>query len=280
MSDTVPRRSSVVSLTARISASSAWSSSTGSAIDRSGSVSSASSSRRHRVSTPRTPASSNRSVANSTDPVSPAGRPASSVVSARLMARSTRAVAVESGAAVMFTPGNSALVTGRFCSANVTWNTGWCAMDRTGLSTSTSCSKGTSWCSNASTARARTWPTSSRNDGSPEVSVRSTRVLTKKPTSSRSASSVRPAIGAPRTMSVPAPRRVSRAAMLACNTMNTVAPDSRASVASPWCSVASRANDSVAPWCVAVAGRGRSVGSSSTAGAPASRSTQYRTCSE
>ena len=44
------------------------------------------------------------------------------------------------------------------------------------------------------------------------VSVRSTRVLTKKPTRSSSALSVRPAIGLPIGMSVPAPSRVSRAA--------------------------------------------------------------------
>ena len=42
--------------------------------------------------------------------------------------------------------------------------------------------------------------------------MRSTRVLTKKPTRSSSALSVRPAIGLPIGMSVPAPSRVSSAA--------------------------------------------------------------------
>ena len=45
----------------------------------------------------------------------------------------------------------------------------------------------------------------------PEVSVRSTSVLTKNPTRSSSAASVRPAIGLPIAMSVPAPSRVSSA---------------------------------------------------------------------
>ena len=48
--------------------------------------------------------------------------------------------------------------------------------------------------------------------GLPEVSVRSTSVLTKKPISSSSAPSVRPAIGLPIGMSWPAPSRVSSAA--------------------------------------------------------------------
>ena len=48
--------------------------------------------------------------------------------------------------------------------------------------------------------------------GSPDVSVRSTSVLTKNPTRSSSALSVRPAIGLPIAMSLPAPSRVSSAA--------------------------------------------------------------------
>ena len=42
--------------------------------------------------------------------------------------------------------------------------------------------------------------------GLPEVSVRSTSVLTKNPTSSSSALSVRPAIGLPSAISVPGPK--------------------------------------------------------------------------
>ena len=53
--------------------------------------------------------------------------------------------------------------------------------------------------------------------------MRSTSVLTKKPTRSSSALSVRPAIGLPIGMSVPAPSRVSSAASAACSTMNRLA---------------------------------------------------------
>ena len=60
------------------------------------------------------------------------------------------------------------------------------------------------------------------------MSVRSTSVLTKKPMRSSSALSVRPAIGLPIGMSVPAPSRVSSAASPACSTMNRLAWPSRA----------------------------------------------------
>ena len=78
-------------------------------------------------------------------------------------------------------------------------------------------------------APSRTRASSSVNVGSPDTSVRSTSVLTKNPTRSSSASSVRPAIGEPIGMSVPAPSRDSSTASAACNTMNTVTPCSRAS---------------------------------------------------
>ena len=65
--------------------------------------------------------------------------------------------------------------------------------------------------------------------------MRSTRVLTKKPTRSSSALSVRPAIGLPIGMSVPAPSRVSRAASAACSTMNRLAWLSRASASRARC---------------------------------------------
>src|SRR5712691_9909775 len=60
---------------------------------------------------------------------------------------------------------------------------------------------------------------SARRLGSPEVSVRNTSVFTKKPTRSSSALSVRPAIGLPIGMSVPAPSRLSSAAKPACITI-------------------------------------------------------------
>lgn len=95
-------------------------------------------------------------------------------------------------------------------------------MERFGLSTSTSFSKGSSWCEYAARSTSFTRRSSSRKLGSPEVSVRSTSVLTKNPTRSSRASSVRPATAEPMGMSVPAPSRVSRPESAACTTMNKV----------------------------------------------------------
>ena len=80
-------------------------------------------------------------------------------------------------------------------------------------------------------AEVRTRPTRSRKLGWPDVSVRSTSVLMKKPTRSSNAVSVRPAIGLPIGMSVPAPSRASgsNAARPACSTMNRLACASPAS---------------------------------------------------
>ncbi len=112
-------------------------------------------------------------------------------------------------------PGSSKSPPGAFCTTSPVWNSGWWDSDRDGFSTSTRCSNGTSWCAYADSAVSRTRPNSSTKLGSPLVSVRSTRVLMKKPTSSSRASSVRPAIGEPIAMSVPAPSRVYSAASAA-----------------------------------------------------------------
>ena len=109
------------------------------------------------------------------------------------------------------------------------------------------------------------------------MSVRSTSVLTKKPTRSSSALSVRPAIGLPIGMSVPAPSRVSSAASPACSTMNRLAPLSRASASRPRCRSApmlqrhtGRRDSSTPP-----AAAGRSAARSDPAG-PASASRPER----
>ena len=115
--------------------------------------------------------------------------------------------------------------------------------------------------------RLRTRPSSSPKPGLPDVSVRSTSVLTKNPTRSSSAASLRPAIGLPIAMSVPAPSRVSSAASPACSTMNRLAPAARASAASPRCSSASmRKRAHCPPRWLDTAGRGRSAGSSICSG--------------
>src|SRR6267378_4078611 len=71
---------------------------------------------------------------------------------------------------------------------------------------------------------ARTRPTRSKKLGFPDVSVRSTSVFTKNPIRSSSALSVRPAIGLPIAMSLPAPSRLNSAASPACSTMKRLAP--------------------------------------------------------
>ena len=62
------------------------------------------------------------------------------------------------------------------------------------------------------------------SSGLPDVSVRSTRVLTKKPTRSSSALSVRPGDRAADRDVVAGPQPLSRAARPACSTMNRLAP--------------------------------------------------------
>ena len=84
--------------------------------------------------------------------------------------------------------------------------------------------------------------------GSPPVSLRSTSVLTKNPTRSSSASSVRPAIGVPIGTSVPAPTLVSSADRAAMKTMNGVALWVRASSASRAWVAAPSSNSTAAPW--------------------------------
>lgn len=102
-------------------------------------------------------------------------------------------------------PGSVNRSTGLFCRKNATWNRGCPDAERSGFRRSTTWWNGRSWCSYAAMPVSRACATRSTNRGSPEVSVRITRVLTKNPTSSSSASSVRPAMPVPIAMSVPAP---------------------------------------------------------------------------
>ncbi|AWT45246.1 hypothetical protein DMT42_25150 [Streptomyces actuosus] len=154
------------------------------------------------------------------------------------------------------------------------WNRGWRAIARGGLSTSTSRSKGTSWCSYAARSASRTRVSSSRKVGVPDRSARSTRVFTKNPTRSSRASSVRPAIGVPIGTSVLPLSLDRRAARAAWTTMNRLARFSRASSTRRACTSAGTARGSVSPRWVAVAGRGRSVGRPSSSGRPARVSRQ------
>ncbi|BDU02570.1 hypothetical protein IFM12276_55980 [Nocardia sputorum] len=73
-------------------------------------------------------------------------------------------------------------------------------------------------------------------------------------------------------------RRASKTAKAVCTTMNSVAPCARASSANPACVAASTVTGTRAPASEATAGRGRSVGNSSTSGNPASSARQNAIC--
>ena len=82
-----------------------------------------------------------------------------------------------------------------------TWKSGCRLRLRSMRSSSTSRSKGTSWCANAPTVPARTRRTTSRKAGSPERSVRRASVLTNSPTIPSVSGRPRPATGEPTTTS-------------------------------------------------------------------------------
>ncbi len=180
-----------------------------------------------------------------------------------------------SGSGADSSPGRPSSPSSWFCSTNRVWNSGWRPSARAGLTSSTSRSNGTSCWAKASSCASRTRPRSSAKDGSPDVSVRSTRVLTKKPTRSFRASSERPATPVPSGMSVPAPRRVNSAARPAWRTANRVDRWRRASSASAVCSSGSRVNGTASAAPVGTGGRGRSTGSSSSSGRPARTPLQW-----
>jgi hypothetical protein len=159
-----------------------------------------------------------------------------------------------------------------FWRMNITWKSGAWLRLRSGCSSATSRSNGTSWCSYAPSVPSRTRPSSSRKVGSPERSVRSTSVLAKKPISSSTSRRVRPAMGLPTTTSSLPLYFDSSSWKAESSTMYSVAPSPRPSAWRRSSSARGRSNLSRAPRCDCTGGRGRSVGSSSSAGAPASRS--------
>ncbi|OQM80776.1 hypothetical protein B0E55_02914 [Rhodococcus sp. 66b] len=97
----------------------------------------------NRAANSRTVDSSNRSVAYVNVADSPSDT--SLIVSCRSNLATVSSIA--NSAAVR--PGRANEFCPRFWNANATWNSGWCALDRTGSSTSTSRSKGRSECANA-----------------------------------------------------------------------------------------------------------------------------------
>ncbi len=258
----------------RVFCRSAWVSRTALPMGCAGSLSACSSSRFQRSKSASIVERSNRSVAYSTTVSIPAGAPAASCRSVSDSSMSNRAVPGSASVVLTCSPGSVKSAWSVFWRTSATWKSGWWEVERFGFSNSTRCSKGTSWCAYAARLDSRTRPSNSSNPGSPDVSVRSTNVFTNKPTRSSSASSVRPATPLPNAISVPAPKRVSKAAIPACNTMNTVEPVSRASSAMRRCSAPSISNVTVSPAYEATAGRGRSVGKVTCSGRSASLSRQ------
>ena len=113
----------------------------------------------------------------------------------------------------------------------------------------------------------------------PERSVRSTSVLTKKPIRSSSAASVRPAIGLPIAMSVPAPSRLSKPRQRRLQHHEQArARIARASAASAPCSAAGMTSGTWPPRWLDIAGRGRSAGNSIWSGKSASADFQNASC--
>ncbi len=102
-----------------------------------------------------------------------------------------------------------------------------------------------------------------------------TSVLTKKPISPSVSSRVRPAIGVPTDTSSSPDQRDSRSCQAASSVMNSVAPSRRASARSARDVSAESARPTLCARAPCTLGRGRSVGSSSSGGAPARRSRHH-----
>ena len=89
---------------------------------------------------------SNRSVAYSSTPVDPAGVPSAPRCSPRLERQVELGAArwrpAQRSASARAAPSSAGAL---FCSASITWNSGWRDSERAGLSTSTSRSNGRSW---------------------------------------------------------------------------------------------------------------------------------------
>ena len=151
---------------------------------------------------------------------------------------------------------------------------------RSAASSSTSCSKGRSWCAYAPSAASRTRPSSSRKVGSPPRSPRSTSVLTKKPISP---SGLQPAPARDRAphhhvvlSGVAAQQRLPRRQQRH-EQRRPLAPRERprASATSSGGQATRRGSPRARS---APPARGRSVGSSSSGGAPARRSASRPSC--
>jgi hypothetical protein len=217
-------------------------------------------------------AASNRSVAYSSVPASP---PAPSHA---WSSRSSWAVSVSKLTRSTPSPAKRSPSAGALSRTNITCERGWRDGSRSGCSSSTRRSKGRSWCSCASSMVRRTRPSSSRKVGSPERSVRRRSVLTKQPMSPAVSGRSRWAAPELTTTSCSPEQRESSTLNADRSTRCSVAFSRAASDLSASPSSRGSSKRSRAPRKLRAAGRGRSAGSSSTAGAPASRSRQKASC--
>ena len=158
---------------------------------------------------------------------------------------------------------------GRSGRENRTSNSGLRDGSRSGCSSSTSFSNGTSWCVKPPRAASRTRPRSSRKEGLPARSMRSGEDVHEEPDQIFGLDAV--AVGhrhADHQIVLTRPARQERLERRE-ETMNEVAPSRRARASTAMGSPAGRSPGMCAPARSTSAGRGRSVGRSSCAGAPA-----------
>ncbi|PBI82809.1 hypothetical protein BKP42_68440 [Rhodococcus erythropolis] len=178
----------------------------------------------------------------------------------------------------MCIPSNSSSVNAMFCRVKLTWKSGEYDCERTGSSTSTKRSNGRSALANAWRSNSRTDSSNSAKRAPGDTTERSARVLTNMPTRSSSARSPRPATGVPTTTSYSPVKRESTTARAACNTMNGVAPCSRATFSNCAFTSGLRWAENMAPRPEASAGRGRSSGRSITDGSASRALRQKSNC--
>jgi len=170
---------------------------------------------------------SKRSVLYSILPSSPA------IVSVRSTVNSSFEVPVASGTVRSERPGNAKAPAGAFCTASITCASGGRLRSRSGISSSTRRSNGTSWCAKAASVVSRRRPRRVTNVGSPSSRARSTRVLTKRPISGSVSTRVRPATGVATARSSWPVARCSSVVKPARRVMKRVAPCCRARRVNP-----------------------------------------------
>ena len=199
----------------------------------------------------------------------PRSSPEASGASSQATVRSNLATPASGSLTSTARPGSTPRCAGTFCIDIMTWNSGLRPASRGGRTAATTCSNGTSWCSWAPSVPARTRASSSAKVTRGVHWARTTTVLTKKPTRSSNSGRARPETGTPTLTSVTPAYRPMTSWNAASRSMNGVAPYARPTVPRR-AAVAGRSRISnVSPAWRGSVGRGRSVGRSSAAGAPA-----------